>query len=454
MRSPEQKAHGKSLSRRGSEAWLGFRLGNRTRVPRNRGYRPPRSIAETVHLGELGLDGRLRSTIGILPSVIAAERVGIRRVMVPQANAHEASLVEGINVLPVASLRDAAISHGADLDRVAVEPIRPDIAREHADDEGDLREVVGNPEAVHALTVAAAGGHHLLLCGPPGAGKTMLARRLPGLLPDLDHTAALEVTSVRSLCGEPISSGLIIRPPWESPHHTTTAAAMIGGGSGRIRPGAVPRASHGVLFLDEAPEFSAAVLNTLRQPLESGVVRIHRANAVAHFPANFQLVLAANPCPCGQYGAPESTCVCPPVARRRYLSRLSGPLLDRVDMQLPIRRVSSVHERAERHDSSSSTESLRALVSDARNATRLRLSGTPWRLNGDVPGSWLRGPAALLPATVTSDLDHALERGGITMRGYDRVLRVAWTLADLDDVKQPSREHIGQALFFRRGIAP
>jgi len=413
---------------------------------------PARSIADTVHLGELGLDGRLRSTIGVLPAVMAAERVGIRRVMVPLANAHEARLVEGVEVLPVASLRDAAIRHGAELDQVVVEPIRPEIAPEQRDDEVDLREVVGNHEAVRALIVAAAGGHHLLLVGPPGAGKTMLARRLPGLLPDLDHAAALEVTSLRSLSGEPIASGLVTRPPWESPHHTATAAAMIGGGSGRIRPGAAPRASHGVLFLDEAPEFAASVLDTLRQPLESGVVRIHRANAIAHFPANFQLVLAANPCPCGQYGAPESSCVCPPAARRRYLSRLSGPLLDRVDMQLPVRRVSSVHARMAGDDSSTSTESVRMLVSRARSASVLRLVGTPWRLNCDVPGSWLRGPAALLPSTVTSDLDHALERGGITMRGYDRVLRVAWTLADLDDVKQPSREHVGQALFFRRGI--
>ena len=202
---------------------------------------------------------------------------------------------------------------------------------------GDLADVSGNDDAVEGMHVAAAGGHHVYLLGPPGAGKTMLASRLPGILPDLDADAALEVASIRSLAGMRPARGSRSGRPTRRPHHTATAAAIVGGGSRLIRPGAAARASHGVLFLDEAPEFPSAVLDVLRQPLESGTIAIHRANAVASFPARFQLVLAANPCPCGNDGTAE--CTCPPIARRRYLGRISGPLLDRVDVQLRVPRI-------------------------------------------------------------------------------------------------------------------
>jgi magnesium chelatase family protein len=204
---------------------------------------------------------------------------------------------------------------------------------------GDLADVVGNPDAVDALLIAAAGGHHLLMAGPPGAGKTMLASRLPGILPDLTPDAALEVASLRSLAGERVGGTLSVRPPFEAPHHTASAAAMVGGGSRGIRPGAAARASHGVLFLDEAPEFPSSVLDALRQPLESGEITIHRATAVATFPARFQLVLAANPCPCGGGDTAIDVCACPPATRRRYFARISGPLLDRVDLRLQVNRL-------------------------------------------------------------------------------------------------------------------
>lgn len=411
------------------------------------------SVGAVVHFGELALDGRLRPTPGILPGVVAAAKSGHRRVMVPAGNAAEAALVPEVEVIPVASLRDAAIWHGARLDPVPVEAIIPPDENSAPPVEPDLADIVGNDDAILALQIAAAGGHHVFLLGPPGAGKTMLAARLPGLLPDLDTEASLEVSSLRSLSGRGLGNALITRPPLESPHHTATAAAMVGGGSGQIRPGAASRASHGVLFLDEAPEFASAVLDALRQPLESGVISIHRANAVAHFPARFQLVMAANPCPCGQFGTNDLECSCPPSARRRYLARISGPLLDRIDMQLGVKRITAVQLRLAADEPRLDSAAARQRVIAARGAAAERLRGTGWDLNSQVPGQWLRGPRVRLGSAATASLDRALERGGITMRGYDRVLRVAWSVADLCGASVPGADEVGQALYLRKGMA-
>ena len=270
------------------------------------------SVGAVVHIGELALDGRLRPVPGMLPAVIAASRLGHRTVMVPAGNAAEADLVPGVTVIGVASLREAAIWHGAELAPLQVDTI------EWPADAGpagtatdtvppDLADVIGNEDAILALQIAAAGGHHLFMLGPPGSGKTMLAARLPGLLPDLDPAASLEASSLRSLGGRGLGRSLVTRPPLEAPHHTATAAAMVGGGSVQIRPGAAARACHGVLFLDEAPEFASAVLDALRQPLESGMISIHRANAVAHFPARFQLVIPPTRVRAGTTGSPTSS---------------------------------------------------------------------------------------------------------------------------------------------------
>ncbi len=413
------------------------------------------SVDRVVHLGELGLDGRLRPIDGILPAVLAAARAGHDTVMVPAANAAEAALVPGVEVIGVASLLEAAIRHGGEFEAREVEPVPP-IAR--GDDTeptiGDLADVAGSEDAVEALVTAAAGGHHLYLLGPPGAGKTMLASRLPGILPDLDADAALEVSSLRSLSGRSVGAALSVRPPFEAPHHTATAAAIVGGGSRVIRPGAAARASHGVLFLDEAPEFPAAVLDVLRQPLESGTISIHRANAVASFPARFQLVVAANPCPCGNHGVDDASCTCTPMVRRRYLARISGPLLDRIDLQVWIPRITTAGLRMAGESAGLSSAAARARVVAAREVAQERLRGTPWRTNAEMPGPWMRGPGRLHPGgRATAAADRSLERGGITMRGYDRVLKTAWTIADLEGAVVPRAEHVGRALFLRKRVA-
>jgi magnesium chelatase family protein len=408
------------------------------------------SVARVVHLGELGLDGRLRPLSGILPAVLSAVRAGFDTVMVPAGNRDEASMVPGVRVIAVISLRDAAIFHGAELQPIPMDALMPAVPASADEDDGDLADVIGNPDAVEAIQVAAAGGHHVYLLGPPGSGKTMLAARLPSLLPQLSVEEALEVASIRSLSGIPAQGGLSTRPPLEAPHHTASAAAIVGGGSGVIRPGAAARAAHGVLFLDEAPEFSPAALDALRQPLESGVITISRASATARFPARFQLVMAANPCPCGNFGTKDGDCRCTPFAVRRYLNRLSGPLLDRVDIRMDVHRITAAQLRLRGDGPPRDSATARARILAARDVAADRLRDTPWRLNAQVAGAWLRSPIGAPERGATAGLDRALERGGITMRGYDRVLRLAWTLSDLDGTSRPDADHVGRALYLRK----
>lgn len=413
----------------------------------------PAPVKNAVLLGELGLDGRLRAVRGILPAVAAAVEQGFKRIIVPVSNWQEATLVPGAKVIGARTLGQVANLFGAETPAPALEPCpsKPRLTREE-EPPVDLRDVVGQPEAVRALEVAAAGGHHLFMLGPPGAGKTMLARRLPSILPDLTNQEAVEVTSVHSIAGtfNP-DAGLITRPPFEDPHHTATPGAIVGGGSRLLRPGAVSRAHRGVLFLDEAPEFSSRVLDTLRQPLEQGRIIIHRANSTASFPADFQLVLAANPCPCGNAVGKGIECTCTPMARRRYASRLSGPLLDRVDLQLEVHPITSARMVLAEDEPQTDSRTVGRRVAKARASQANRWKDTPWRLNSEVPGDELR--KRVNPKQVR-DLMRYLDTGKISLRGTDRVLRVAWTLADLAERDHPNDTDIGMALALRtRGRA-
>jgi len=412
-------------------------------------------LGRTVYIGELGLDGSVHSVRGVLPSVQAAVAAGVEEIVVAREACAEAELVPGAQVTAIGHIGQLVDRYGGRLSpavAAAVEQIsQADDAAPARVEDGEppnLADVVGQAEARQALEVAAAGGHHLIMVGPPGTGKTMLAERLPSILPPLEQSDAVTVTSIHSLAGtfNP-AHGLITRPPLRAPHHTATRAAVVGGGSGLPRPGDVSLAHRGVLFLDEAPEFSAGVLDCLRQPLESGTVTIDRVGGRASYPAAFQLVLAANPCPCGKAGGRGLECTCTSLQRRRYFSRLSGPLLDRVDIQVEVAPVSAAD--LARPESGESSAVVAQRVLRARRAAKHRLAGTPWRLNAEVPGSYLRGPDGGLSAPLSRRLMSALERGDLSLRGVDRVLRVAWTLADLEGAEALSLTHIGTALALR-----
>jgi magnesium chelatase family protein len=417
---------------------------------------PLRDLPTVVLLGELGLDGRVRPVPGILPAVLAATQHGHTRVIVPEANAAEAALVPGVAVLGVRSVRQvlAVLREQPVPDEPADAGATHDSPNHAAPPQRqlDLADVLGQPHARLCAEVAAAGHHHLALIGPPGAGKTMLAERLPGLLPDLQPDEAIEVTALHSLAGllHP-RQPLVVRPPYSDPHHTASVASVIGGGTGVARPAAVSHAHRGVLFLDEAPQFSIAVLNGLREPLEKGEVMIARSRRAIRFPARFLLVLAANPCPCGNYGQRSAPCSCTPDAVRRYSQRISGPVRDRIDLWVSVGRASRADLLGELgHVETSAVVAAR--VTEARDRQRRRYTGLPWRYNGEIPGTELRRRFPLATDALRP-LEEGLRTGVITARGADRSLRLAWTLADLEGRPAPSRSDVAAAVLYRTGEA-
>ncbi|WP_345474302.1 YifB family Mg chelatase-like AAA ATPase [Glutamicibacter ectropisis] len=413
----------------------------------------------TLYLAELGLDGTLRAVPGVLPAVQLAKEHGLERVIVAEANGNEARLVQGIEVISARHLGQVLQYCGASEElittylrhpRTSNSRMRPTSSGISAED-ADLQLVNGQQEARLALELAAAGGHHLIMVGPAGAGKTMLAKCLPSILPPLDENQALEATAVHSITygGLHEVNELQRIPPFVAPHHTASLSALIGGGTAQLIPGAITRAHHGILFLDEAAQFNTGVLDALRQPIEEGYINLARAKGHQRLPARFQLILASNPCPCGKNFGTGTGCTCTPMARRRYFARLSGPILDRVDLQV---RVNPVHQSqllSSEDNESSATIRERVLATRERSQERLREFSIS--CNAQIPTQVLRHELKY-PAKTKAALEQLATRRGLSARGIHRLLRVAWTVADQQQHLAPTEDDLAIAAQLRQSL--
>lgn len=398
---------------------------------------------DAVFLGELSLYGELRPAAGVLPMATAARDMGIRSFFCPAANAREASLAHGLDVYPVETL-GALLEHLTGGEKIApIAPWEPDAPRVSGPDYAD---VMGQEQAKRALEIAAAGGHNILLIGPPGAGKSMLTERLPSILPSMTQEEALEATKIHSVAGlTSAEHPMLTERPFRAPHHTVSATGLTGGGP-RPRPGEISLAHCGVLFLDELPQFYSDALEALRQPLETGRVTVSRVAGTITYPSRFMLVCAMNPCRCGWYGDPSGRCTCSQKSVDAYRSRISGPLLDRIDIHIEVPAVK--YEELEHRTPAESSAAIRARVEAARNVQRARFADTGITCNAYIPPACM-GEVCRTDGAASDFMRRSFERLGLSARSHDRILRVARTIADLDGAEVIERRHIAEAVQYR-----